>query len=162
MLNVIAKNAARNRMLAREIVKAVKAGRKPICLSHRLDQIEKIRQMVVDSGIPSLQVGKLTGKTSTAERNRVLKEARAVIAVYQIAGFALDEPTLDTLFCLTPSQDVEQYVGRIQRDHPGKKTPLVVDPLDNSEFTLKLGGSRIRKYKQLGFEVNHVAVSNGK
>jgi superfamily II DNA or RNA helicase len=157
MLNSLAKNTPRNRLLSRELVKALKAGRKVIALSHRLDQIAAIRREVVALGIPEAQVGVIVGATSAGERQRVLKESRLVIAVYQIAGFALDEPSLDTLFCLTPSQDVEQYVGRIQREYPDKKEPVVVDPLDNAEPTLALGGSRIQQYRKLQFEVRHVS-----
>lgn len=157
LLNALASHPARNRMWAGQLVRAAKAGRKTIALSHRLDQMEKIRGMVIDLGIPSKQVGKIIGATSKQDRERILKECRIVLAMESIAGLGLDEPSLDTLMYLTPSQNVEQNVGRIQREYPNKKTPLVVDGLDICDPCHSRFQSRLRIYNKHHFKVTYVS-----
>lgn len=53
-----------------------------------------------------------------------------------------DNPPLDTLFLVTPMSDVEQVLGRIRREHPCKKDPIVVDIRDDLVSICKRAGAR--------------------
>jgi superfamily II DNA or RNA helicase len=76
-----------------------------------------------------------------------------ILAIESIAGLGLDQPDLDTLIYAIPSQSVEQTVGRIEREHPNKKPPLVVDPVDDVSLFLRLAASRRKKYQERGYKV---------
>jgi len=65
----------------------------------------------------------------------------------------LDIPAMDTLYLATPMADVEQATGRILRNHDGKKTPVVVDPVDDIPLCLDWGKKRLKQYERLGYNV---------
>jgi superfamily II DNA or RNA helicase len=52
----------------------------------------------------------------------------------------------------TPKTSVTQAIGRILRDHPEKKEPVVLDFVDTRINVLgAYWGSRKKKYKALGY-----------
>ena len=65
---------------------------------------------------------------------------------------------LDCLIMATPKGDVEQAVGRIMRQCPGKQRPVVFDVFDGSVF-LHLQQKRLRWYKRMGYEIEHLAIN---
>ena len=71
---------------------------------------------------------------------------------------------LDTLILSTPQSDIRQAVGRIQRDCPGKKQPLVIDLYDVYCAGIVHGMHRKRQsfYKELGFSISNAKHSFAK
>ena len=67
----------------------------------------------------------------------------------------LDIPTLDTVILASPKSDIQQSVGRILRETPGKKNaPLVIDVVDSWGFMPSIFYKRKRVYKEGGFLIN--------
>ena len=73
---------------------------------------------------------------------------------YAFAVEGVDIPELDTLFMATPIGNVVQAVGRILREHPDKKSPVVVDIVDKKIRRLaREADNRQRTYNRQGWTV---------
>jgi superfamily II DNA or RNA helicase len=65
-----------------------------------------------------------------------------------------DIPWLDTAVLATPKADVEQIIGRIRREHPGKKEPVVLDPVDqDSPVFVGYANKRAWWYRKVGAKI---------
>lgn len=174
LINALTRIGSRNDLIVDEVIRAVKAGRRPLVLSHRLEHLDTLSAMfellwdgdhpdsdetrtakaVMGEEPDDFLVGKYVGgmKKAQIERSR---RCRVVFGTYQYAKEGLDDPSLDTLFLATPASDVEQAAGRILRDHPDKKGPLIVDFVDDRTGPcVGFARRRERQYKRLGFEVH--------
>jgi superfamily II DNA or RNA helicase len=145
ILKFLVASRKRNERIAGQIVDAVKAGRKLLVLSERLQHLDDLdgffrnrwRKENPDTEVPS--VGYYVGGRTEEERAEAAK-AQVIFATKQFASEGLDIPALDTLIIATPIGDVEQAVGRIQRPHPDKKEPIVVDIRDDYVKPFKIAG----------------------
>lgn len=151
--------AWRNKIIVSEICHALRAGRRILVLSDRLDHLDTLAEQFKsawgDAEVPA--VGRYVGgmKDADIERNR---DCRLLLGTYQYAKEGLDDPGLDTLFLATPKSDVEQPVGRILREFPGKKPPLVVDFVDDRTGPCAgFAKRRRRQYEHLGFKVREAS-----
>jgi len=122
-------NFARNRLIVSELVKAVGAGRKIMVLSERRKHLDLLNNMFLDFKPDNCKTDFYVGLRTQKELD-IAECADVVFATYQMAREALDIPSLDTLFLVTPSSDVEQSVGRIMRESEDKKKPVVTDFID--------------------------------
>lgn len=157
-LNIIARSYARNELIAKDIVKAVQAGRNPLVMAERLELLDKVSSIVAKMFNDINPDAKLTqGFYIGGKKKEDLLEASECDVVYstlQLAQEGVNIPRLDTLFMTTPVGDCEQVMGRITRHQEGKKDPMVVDYVDSD--IRNLGGmfkTRMRLYKRLGFKV---------
>tara|TARA_B110000046_G_scaffold70199_1_gene78176 strand:- start:411 stop:1265 length:855 start_codon:yes stop_codon:yes gene_type:complete len=73
----------------------------------------------------------------------------------------LDIPRLDTLVMATPKGDVVQAIGRIQRQHPEKQVPLVIDVVDTYSIFNLLRWKRWKSYKTGQFQTRVSCVGEG-
>ena len=84
----------------------------------------------------SLVVGSLLfGKSAVAALNVPHEEERLILATGRYIGEGFDDTRLDTLFLTMPiawKGTLAQYVGRLHRQHDGKKDVLVVDYVDSA------------------------------
>lgn len=104
------------------IWEALKEGRKILCLSHSKDQLKLFHSIFPNSGI-------ILGATPQAERMDILRSNQLVFAIAKLGSEGVDDSRLDTLFWLTPFRSrnaLQQSMGRIQRAHPDKMTPVMV------------------------------------
>ena len=92
------------------------------------------------------------------------KETLILLATGQKIGEGFDFPRLDTLMLAAPvSFDgrLEQYLGRLGRDYPGKKEIVVYDYIDSHIGMFeRMYSKRLRAYKKLGFSVATDVVHN--
>ena len=80
--------------------------------------------------------------------------ADVIVGTYAMAQEGLDIPSLDTLILATPKTSITQSVGRILRDAPDKKDPVVLDLVDPKISILNAyWGSRKKTYKKLGYNI---------
>lgn len=84
-------------------------------------------------------------------------ETMILVATGQMIGEGFDYPRLDTLIMATPVSwkgIVEQYAGRLNRDHAGKKDVIIYDYVDShiDKFD-KMYGKRLKAYKQIGYQI---------
>lgn len=157
LLKFMCSNAARNKMIAEQIVLAVVAGRKPIVLSERLNHLDTLEAMFkqlwkTGQSTPVPTTGFYVGGMKEEELETAA-DAQVIFATRQFAEEGLDIPMLDSIFLTTPFSDVEQAVGRILRPIEGKKDPIVVDIIDPKvSLCVKSATYRDRLYKTKGWE----------
>lgn len=83
---------------------------------------------------------------------------RIIISTYQMTKEGYDNPALDTLIMASSISDVNQAIGRIQRETPGKRNdPLVIDIVDKYCVFFAQYRKRCQFYKKSGFTMDHIA-----
>ena len=78
------------------------------------------------------------------------------VATYSLLELGYDDKTLDTLVLCTPKSNIQQTVGRIEREHPGKLVPIVFDIVDHNPLLHGMWKKRKSFYKSRGFSVNEI------
>jgi superfamily II DNA or RNA helicase len=112
----------RNALAADIISCALWDGRKVLALADRTEQLDILTDM-----FPGV-AGKIHGGVSKKERRAALHGYDLVFATTQLAKEGLDKPELDTVVILLPLTSegaFRQILGRIQRIHADKKTPMI-------------------------------------
>jgi superfamily II DNA or RNA helicase len=157
MLNALAADGRRNRFIATHIARHVRNGRFVIVLSDRIAQLRELMLLAVDAGIDDRDISFYIGSTSPSDREHASKQ-RCILSTYSMAKEGLDIPRLDTLVLATPKGDVVQASGRVQRKHPEKNIPLIVDIVDPFSIFEKLKWKRHGFYKKQGFACQTYAI----
>jgi superfamily II DNA or RNA helicase len=155
MLSELTADTQRNVLIAGDVARET-ANNDGICLvlSDRKAHCENLRALLkfrfkIDSEI-------LTGDLNMDQRQKVIEclnqnKVQVVIATGQLIGEGFDCQNLSTLFFATPirfSGRVLQYLGRVLRPAPGKKTARVFDYVDIHVDTLtKAALARQRTYR---------------
>lgn len=138
ILQRIADDNYRNRLIVTEVCKALDDGRSPIVLTSLTSHVEILSAMLADS---CKNVITLVGSESVKEKRMKMErlqnvskeEALVIIATGKYVGEGFDCSRLDTLFLALPVSwkgIVAQYAGRLHRDYPGKKIVQVYDYID--------------------------------
>ncbi|MAP23571.1 MAG: hypothetical protein CL582_21800 [Alteromonadaceae bacterium] len=126
----LANNEERNRGILRNVLSALKKGRKLLVLTHSKAHPGILHEMFVDNDrMKGYTAGVVTGDTSGAERTSIIKESDVSFATFQVAKEGLDVAELDTLIFATPFRSwgaFQQGKGRVERQFRGKKDPLVL------------------------------------
>ena len=104
-------------------------------------------------------VGRVLAGTSTTARE-VAFEAHVVVATYTMLCEGVSYKAWDTLVSLANSGDCEQVVGRILRECPGKRVPLVVDFWLPVSVFAGTHAKRTRYYRDEGFTQTRVHAAN--
>jgi superfamily II DNA or RNA helicase len=157
-------------MLMRELsgLDAVGRGSSPLVLTHRTEHLERLA-----AGLSSIEhvlilkggMGKKQ-RQAAAEKLASIPDAapRVILATGSYIGEGFDDSRLDTLFLTTPvswSGTLQQYVGRLHRNHEGKKVVRVYDYVDAQVPMLaRMYQKRLKSYRAIGYEVE-VEVAGG-
>ncbi len=160
--NLISNNIIRNEMIVEDTKTEIMNGRKPVILTRYKEQARCLYSELKEAAD---FVFLLYGDNSDKENYEIRKKLKEIsddksvllIATGQKIGEGFDFPRLDTLMLAAPvsfSGRLEQYVGRLNRDYPGKKDVVVYDYID-SHLTVfdNMYAKRLRTYKQLGYSV---------
>ena len=144
----------RNMIAVNFVKRAVGKGRKVVVFADTVAHINEIERMFEHEG---LDYGLYIGSVSKADREKA-KEKSVMLATYKMMSEGSDIASLDTLVMLTPKSDVRQIIGRIRREHPDKRKPLVLDLVDANSYVLKAyANKRKRWYNQMGSSIYEVA-----
>ncbi len=111
-----------NQFRANCIKEALREGRKILALGHSKIQLQLLHEMFPGSGL-------VIQETPQNQRTEMVQTSQLCFAINHLGAEGLDDDMLDTLFVLTPfssPNDLQQFMGRIQRSKPGKRTPVVV------------------------------------
>jgi superfamily II DNA or RNA helicase len=130
-------DATRNRLIVDDVKRAIAAGRNPLVLTERRDHLETLARLlreVVDNVIV-LRGGMKAAERRTSEASlRAASEGpRVLLSTGRYLGEGFDDARLDTLFLAMPVSwkgTLAQYVGRLHRDHQGKREVIVYDYVD--------------------------------
>ncbi|MDO8669910.1 MAG: DEAD/DEAH box helicase, partial [Dehalococcoidia bacterium] len=152
----------RNQQITRDIIEAYREGRKIIVLTERTEHLERIREALGDA-VENCYV--LHGRLPKKQRTDVFTALadldalapRVIIATGRLIGEGFDHPPLDTLVLAMPISwkgTVQQYAGRLHRDHVGKKDVRIYDYIEpNHPQLARMWGKRLHVYRAMGYVV---------
>jgi superfamily II DNA or RNA helicase len=153
LMTALAKNEARNRLIAADVAAEVRQGPgKVLVVSDRVAHCERLAALLAEEGITAAV---LTGQTPGEERSRCVASIRGgelevLISTVQLIGEGFDCPNLHTLFLTTPIKftgRVQQVVGRILRPAADKK-PKVFDYVDPVRVLRTSAQARLRLFAE--------------
>lgn len=129
-----------------------------LVLGDRLTQLKYLQENI---GYGVRIDGTMTSKKKKAQREQYIQDMRdgkenLLFATYGLAKEGLDIPRLDRLILASPHRDkatIIQSVGRIERKFEGKKTPLVYDIVDDTQFHNNMFKSRKTIYRKNGNKI---------
>ncbi len=162
ILNDMCHNSFRNSMIIEDINKCVLEGRVPIVLTERVEHLKILKEGLENLGVPVVVYKGGMGKKKAREIQDIIKEAdkkgstRVILATCSSIGEGFDDSRLDTLFLTMPVSwkgRIIQYVGRLHREHEGKKKVIVYDYVDNMKLLEKIYYRRLKGYKIAGYEI---------
>ena len=156
MLSELTADTDRNVLIAGDVARE-SVSNTGICLvlSDRKAHCENLRALLKFRF--KVEAELLTGDLSMDERQKVIErlnqnKVKVVVATGQLIGEGFDCRELSTLFLATPirfSGRVLQYLGRVLRPAPGKKTARVFDYVDIHVDTLnKAAMARQKAYRR--------------
>jgi len=158
----VASDEPRNESVCKEIVDAFQAGRKVLVLTERTDHLDSILSKLADR-VPKPFV--LHGRMSKKQRASLMDELKALdeaaprvlLATGKLVGEGFDHPALDTLVLAMPVSwkgTLQQYAGRLHREHAGKADVRIIDFVDEGHAALlRMWGKRRRGYKAMGYRI---------
>jgi len=158
----IANDLARTQAIAVDIRLAFDQGRKVLVLTERTDHLDAI-QSALNNQRPSLFV--LHGRMSKKQRAALMVELEALppdaprilLATGKLVGEGFDHPPLDTLVLAMPVSwqgTLQQYAGRLHREHASKTDVRIIDFVDAGHPVLKrMWDKRQRGYKAMGYRI---------
>lgn len=152
----------RNRLIADEILDAVRAGRTPLVLTERTEHIDFLNRLLEDElphivvlkgGMPAKELkAAITSLGSIPE-----SEPRVILATGRFVGEGFDDSRLDTLFLTMPVSwkgTIAQYAGRLHRLHGGKKVVRVFDYADlDVPMLSRMFDRRCAGYEEVGYTI---------
>jgi superfamily II DNA or RNA helicase len=132
-----------------------------LVLTERTEHLDAI-QAALTGKIPSLFVlhGRMSKKlriTVVAELNALPPdEPRVLLATGKLVGEGFDHPPLDTLVLAMPiswTGTLQQYAGRLHREHATKNDVRVIDFVDTGHpALLRMWEKRKRGYRAMGYK----------
>ncbi len=158
----LAIDEARTAAIAAQIEKSFNQGRKVLVLTERTEHLDAI-QAALTGKVLSLFIlhGRMTKKLRTtliAELNALPPdEPRVLLATGKLVGEGFDHPPLDTLVLAMPiswAGTLQQYAGRLHREHATKTDVRVIDFVDMGHPSLlRMWEKRQRGYRAMGYKI---------
>ncbi|MGA7180443.1 MAG: DEAD/DEAH box helicase [Thiobacillaceae bacterium] len=158
----LANDQARTAAISGEIKHAFSQGRKVLVLTERTDHLDAI-SMALQGKVPSLFV--LHGRMSRKQRAALVGQLealspeapRVLLATGKLVGEGFDHPPLDTLVLAMPVSwkgTLQQYAGRLHREHAMKIDVRIVDFVDTGHPALRrMWDKRQRGYRTMGYSI---------
>ena len=158
----LANDQERTDAIAAEITGAFGQGRKVLVLSERTEHLDAIKASL-GSQVPAPLV--LHGRMSKKQRAAVITELdslptdapRILLASGKLVGEGFDHPPLDTLILAMPVSwkgTLQQYAGRLHREHAGKVDVRIIDFVDTGHpALLRMWVKRQRGYRAMGYRL---------
>ena len=158
----LANDQGRTAAIASEIGRTFGQGRKVLVLTERTDHLEAI-SAALDGEIPQLFV--LHGRMSRKRRAALIEQLealpsetpRVLLATGKLVGEGFDHPPLDTLVLAMPVSwkgTLQQYAGRLHREHANKTDVRIIDFVDTGHpALLRMWDKRRRGYTAMGYRI---------
>lgn len=160
----IANDQARTDAIAVEVENAYSRGRKVLILTERTEHLDAI-QAALNGKVPPPFV--LHGRMSKKQRASLIMELnvlppespRILLATGKLVGEGFDHPPLDTLVLAMPvswTGTLQQYAGRLHREHATKSDVRIIDFVDTGHpALLRMWEKRQRGYRAMGYRVEN-------
>jgi superfamily II DNA or RNA helicase len=158
----LAGDQERTNAIANEAQRAVEHGRKVLVLTERTDHLDSIRRSLEEH---NLEPFVLHGRMSKKQRANLVAEIealppdspRVLLATGRLVGEGFDHPPLDTLVLAMPVSwkgTLQQYAGRLHREHTDKTDVRIIDFVDTAHpALLRMWDKRQRGYRAMGYRI---------
>lgn len=159
----LANDQSRTAAIATKIEHAFSQGRKVLVLTERTDHLDAI-SATLNGKIPGLFV--LHGRMSRKQRAALIEQLdalppeapRVLLATGKLVGEGFDHPPLDTLVLAMPVSwkgTLQQYAGRLHREHACKTDVRIIDFVDAGHpALLRMWDKRRRGYAAMGYRID--------
>lgn len=166
VFRTLAIDCARTARIAEEIVDAYQQGRKILVLTERTEHLAAI-EAALGGRVEDLVT--LQGRSSKKQRVAALARLealapgapRVLLSTGKLVGEGFDHPPLDTLVLAMPISwkgTLQQYAGRLHREHAGKTHVQIVDFVDAGHPALmRMWAKRQIGYRAMGYRVEGAA-----
>ncbi len=162
LFRTLVQSKDRTALVVRDVRVALGEGRNPLVLTERkghLDQLADILQRTTPAEVIVLSGG--MGRRKQAAAFGRLEEpspgGRVVLATGRFIGEGFDDPWLDTLFLAMPISwrgTLQQYAGRLHREHADKHEVRIYDYVDSEVPALqRMFNKRLRGYRAMGYAI---------
>lgn len=153
----------RNALIVEDVKLALEQGATPLLLTERTQQVEilaeKLRPFVENVIVMKGGLGKKKRKERLQQIDQAQTGKRVIIATGRYIGEGFDDSKLDALFLTMPVSwqgTLQQYVGRLHRNHDNKHIVRVYDYVDrNVPVLFKMHQRRLRKYPAIGYSIEY-------
>lgn len=162
VIRILSEAEQRNARIVEDALAALAAGRKVLLLTKRTEHLDLLHERL--KGIPQ-PCFLLHGKMKAKERQEVIQRLaelpddtpHILLASAQLVGEGFDHAPLDTLILTLPISwegTLQQYAGRLHREHAAKTDILIHDyvELDNPQLS-RMWEKRQRGYRAMGYNV---------
>ena len=155
----IADDAGRTEAVAAAITQAFGEGRKVLVLTARTEHLDAIKAALTDK-VPAPFV--LHGRMPRKQRAALVAQLdalppdapRILLSTGKLVGEGFDHPALDTLVLAMPvswTGTLQQYAGRLHREHATKTDVRIIDFVDAGHpALLRMWEKRQRGYRAMG------------
>lgn len=166
-LDAISRDPGRIDVIAKDVIRALRAGRYPLVMSERkalLDGVYHRVEYYAKQVFPGKDISQ--GFFISGEDTELVSKCDVILATVQMAKEGINIPRLDTLLLGTPLSDVEQVIGRVCRPivewvngepqvKERSKPIMVCDFVDHGigDFDTQYG-KRYEQYLDLGWRVH--------
>jgi superfamily II DNA or RNA helicase len=139
-------------LIAAKAISYIKQGRCPLIIGDRVDMLKKLQKLIPASIC-------VIGESSNEVREDALQNLGTTykaILTTKLFDEGISCHRLDTLFFTCPSNNSvqwEQRIGRIERLHPDKQFPLVVDFWLSGAVVSRQQVGRLSWYQQRGYNI---------
>lgn len=158
----LADDQARTEAIAAEVRDALAQRRKVLILTERTEHLDAI-----DAALGGLEPAPflLHGRMSKKQRADLIARLdalppdapRVLLATGRLVGEGFDHPPLDTLVLAMPVSwkgTLQQYAGRLHREHASKTDVRIIDFVDTSHpALLRMWEKRQRGYRAMGYRI---------
>lgn len=163
VFSCLVNDSARTRAIVDAVMQCYSEGRKVLVLTERTDHLNALAE-ALQAVAP--QVFTLHGRMSRKQRVATMTEldslpahaARILLASGKLVGEGFDHPALDTLVLAMPVSwkgTLQQYAGRLHREHSTKTDVRILDFVDTGHAALsRMWDKRQRGYKAMGYSVS--------
>lgn len=161
----LANDAARTEKIVAETLCAFNIGRKVLVLTERTEHLDIISGALSER-VPTYFI--LHGRMSKKQRATTISELEALppdeprilLATGKLVGEGFDHPPLDTMVLAMPVSwkgTLQQYAGRLHREHANKTDVKIIDVVDSGHPSLlRMWEKRLRGYRAMGYRIVQV------
>jgi superfamily II DNA or RNA helicase len=162
VFRILVGDMQRNRRIAADVMAAYREGRKVLVLTERTEHLRFLRDALGEEVVHCFV---LHGRLAKKERVATLAELaaldgalpRVLLATGRLIGEGFDHPPLDTLVLAMPISwkgTLQQYAGRLHREHDGKQNVRILDYVEPDQPQLaRMWDKRQRGYRAMGYEI---------
>ena len=163
LFRALGQSNGRNALIVQDIISVLAEGRNPLVLTERKDHLDQLAGILrATASVEVIVLSGGMGRRGQAAAFARLEEPatkyrRIVLATGRFIGEGFDDTSLDTLFLAMPISwrgTLQQYAGRLHREHADKHEVRIYDYVDANVPTLqRMFSKRMRGYRAMGYSI---------